>query len=176
MWELKLFQLHSGNVTELPVRMVTIEKNLQKILEDNLFDLIGVHFPASEHSTGPTDAHVHVPMRGDYTLVTENLERPSSDLKALYEDVENYLFFIGDDVQKKILKYYIAFKRIRNFVCIEVRPQVKSLVCIRVDISLVSIDGQFARDITESSSLGLTASSFVSDRWRIWSVPNPASS
>ena len=34
------------------------------------------------------------------------------------------LLALGDDVTKKVLAYYLAFKRIKNFACVEFRPQL----------------------------------------------------
>jgi len=37
-------------------------------------------------------------------------------LRDLYDEIATYLMALGDDVQEKHLKYYIAFKRFQNFV------------------------------------------------------------
>lgn len=39
-----------------------------------------------------------------------------------------------DDVQQKTLKYYFAFKRIKNFACVEVHPSSREItVFVRAD-------------------------------------------
>ena len=38
------------------------------------------------------------------------------------EALRAYLSALGDDVQETTLRLYIAFKRIKNFACVEFRP------------------------------------------------------
>jgi predicted transport protein len=55
-----------------------------------------------------------------------------------YEALKAYLLALGDDVQETTLRFYIAFKRIRNFACVEFRPTTgKILVFVKVDPSTV---------------------------------------
>ncbi len=47
--------------------------------------------------------------------------------------VKAYLLGLGDDVQMKTLKFFFAFKRIKNFACVEVRKQTgKVLIYAKV--------------------------------------------
>jgi hypothetical protein len=39
-----------------------------------------------------------------------------------------YLPALGDDVTKKTLKFYFAFRRIKNFACVEVHPPSQGFV------------------------------------------------
>ncbi|WP_313959486.1 DUF5655 domain-containing protein [Staphylococcus warneri] len=52
----------------------------------------------------------------------------------------NYLLTLSDDVQVKELKFYITFKRIKNFACIEVLPsQNKILLYIKVNLDCAKL-------------------------------------
>ena len=42
-------------------------------------------------------------------------------LADTFEGIRVFLLALGDDVQEKRLSLYIAFKRLKNFVCIEIR-------------------------------------------------------
>ena len=53
MTDIKLFSIRAGLVTELAGAAVTIEKELQTLLESNLEVVLGIRFIASEFSTGP---------------------------------------------------------------------------------------------------------------------------
>ena len=48
------------------------------------------------------------------------LSEMQGPLLDLYDELQAYLLALGDDVQEKTLKYYVAFKRIKNFACVEV--------------------------------------------------------
>ncbi|MGI9277206.1 MAG: DUF5655 domain-containing protein [Endozoicomonas sp.] len=55
----------------------------------------------------------------------ENLAQASEPLLKLYATVCDYIDGLGDEVQRKELKFYLAFKRIKNFVCLLVLPGKK---------------------------------------------------
>ena len=50
--------------------------------------------------------------------VAEWLADMPSAMGTLFESLETYLLSLGDDVQRKDLKLYVAFKRLRNFVTV----------------------------------------------------------
>jgi predicted transport protein len=80
--------------------------------------------------------------------VTEQLADASPDLIDLYEALKATCLGFGDDVQVKTLKLYIAFKRIKNFVTVEVRAGANSLVCyIKVDPGSIALQEGFTRDV-----------------------------
>jgi len=93
--------------------------------------------------------------KGTYKTVSEYLEQAPADLKDLYHAVEDYLQALGDDVTKKVLKYYIAFKRIKNFACVEVFPQTRKLVIlVKVQPTPETIVEGFTRDVRNIGHLG----------------------
>lgn len=52
MSELSVFQLVKGKSTRLDKKTASVEKDLQTLMEQNLEDLLGVRFLATEYSTG----------------------------------------------------------------------------------------------------------------------------
>ena len=52
---------------------------------------------------------------------SEFLEKADGSLKNLYHEVESFIRQLGDEVQEKELKHYKAFKRIKNFACLEIK-------------------------------------------------------
>ena len=55
----------------------------------------------------------------------------------------------------KTLKYYIAFKRIKNFACVEVHTQKNViLVHVKVDIDKVKLHPGFTRDMRKIGHFG----------------------
>lgn len=90
-----------------------------------------------------------------YTTNAELLERSPQDLQDLFEAVKDFLLALGDDIQMKELKFYHAFKRIRNFACVEIHPQVKKLlVFVKVDPDSVKLERGFSRDVREIGHFG----------------------
>lgn len=56
MSDAKLFRIDGGKATEIEGSAVGLERALQRLIEGNLEDLLGVRFLASEYSTGKTHA------------------------------------------------------------------------------------------------------------------------
>jgi predicted transport protein len=72
-----------------------------------------------------------------------------------YEALRAYMLALGDDVQEATLQFYIAFKRIKNFACVEFRPSTsKILVFVKVDPSEVMLEPGFTRDVSEIGHFG----------------------
>jgi len=83
-----------------------------------------------------------------YKSVEESLRSAPQSLRDVYEALEATLLALGDDVQLKKLKLYYAFKRIKNFVCVEVRPSDEKLVLyLKVNPDSVELEEGFIRDV-----------------------------
>lgn len=77
------------------------------------------------------------------------LSQSSTELKDIYDAILQFLIGLGDDVQVKEVQQYTAFKRIKNFACLQIYPQARSVVAyLRLDPSTVDLDDGFARDVT----------------------------
>lgn len=62
---------------------------------------------------------------------------------------------LGDDVQMKEVKFYVAFKRIKNFVCLEIFPQAKTVTAfLKLDPDSVTIEPGFTRDVRKIGHYG----------------------
>ena len=62
---------------------------------------------------------------------------------------------LGDDVQIKQLQYYVAFRRLKNFACVEVHPQNGEILAyVKVDPSTVSLEPGFTKDMTNIGHYG----------------------
>lgn len=86
----------------------------------------------------------------------EYFEDAGTELTDLYESLRAYLLSLGDDVQEKQLKFYVAFRRIRNFACVEIHPKSNNLVVfLKVDPDTVDFDGDLQlRDVRNIGHLG----------------------
>lgn len=81
-----------------------------------------------------------------------SLDGPIADLYAAFRD---WLMSLGDDVQEKILKNYYAYRRLKNFACVEIHP-VKG--CLRVSVKLdpkeIELEEGFTRDVSDIGHYG----------------------
>ena len=84
-----------------------------------------------------------------YKTVFEYLNSSDADLQDRYEALKAFAEALGDDVQVKILKYYIAFKRINNFMCVEIAPHKKEIrIFLKIDPTTVKLENGFSRDVS----------------------------
>ncbi len=73
------------------------------------------------------------------------LSPPTADL---YEAARAHLLALGDDVQVKELMHYIAFKRLRNFCCLEAFPSHGTIVLyLKLNPDSVALEPGFTRDV-----------------------------
>ena len=76
-------------------------------------------------------------------------------LKDRFESLKAFVTALGDDVQVKQLKYYMAFTRLGNFACVEVRPQNEEILAyLKVDPTSVPLEPEFTRDVREIGHYG----------------------
>ncbi|MFF4409621.1 endonuclease NucS domain-containing protein [Streptomyces sp. NPDC001404] len=93
--------------------------------------------------------------RTEAKTVTEYLAQAPEELRKLFDDLDAALTAFGDDVQRRELKHYIAYKRLKNFACIQVHPRSTSLVVsLKVDPAAVTLQEGFTRDISGTGHLG----------------------
>lgn len=116
-----------------------------------LLDLVNAVTAASPEADGP------LPPAGTvtYKMISETLEQLTGELKDRFEALRAFLQGLGDDVQMKTLKFYVAFKRIKNFACVEVRIQEKKLlVFTKLDPATIPLEENFTRDVTNIGHFG----------------------
>ena len=85
---------------------------------------------------------------GTSKTVTQYLDGSPQTLKDLFVNLEAFIEALGDEVTKKTLKNYFAYRRLKNFACIEVHPQTQTiLVYLKVDPDKVQLEEGFSRDV-----------------------------
>ncbi|MBU2882327.1 DUF91 domain-containing protein [Psychrosphaera sp. B3R10] len=86
----------------------------------------------------------------------DSKDSASEKLISLYEEICSYCEALGDDSQRKELKLYTAFKRIKNFASICVLPQKDERVVmwLKVNPATVELQSGFTRDVTNTGHWG----------------------
>jgi predicted transport protein len=83
------------------------------------------------------------------------LSQSSSELRDIYDAVYQFLVGLGDDVQVKELKLYTAFKRLKNFVCVEIYPQSRTVTLfLKLDPDRFDLEESFTRDVRNVGHFG----------------------
>jgi len=103
---------------------------------------------------GGTTGNEHV-VSEKYKTIRAVLDDLDESMTDRYEAVRAYLSSLGDDVQETVLRFYIAFKRIKNFACIEFRPTTgKILIYVKVNPASVTLEPGFTRDVSSIGHYG----------------------
>lgn len=83
----------------------------------------------------------------------EQLNQAQPVIKELYATLAGYLLALGDDVQEKHLKLYVAFRRLKNFACV-IPYKDKLLVMLKLDPDTVVLEDGFSRDVRNIGTWG----------------------
>lgn len=67
--------------------------------------------------------------------------------------MEDYIISLGDDVQKKELKLYVAFKRLKNFATVVLQKN-RLLLYLHLNPSQLGALPTIARDVSQSGHWG----------------------
>jgi predicted transport protein len=85
---------------------------------------------------------------GKHRSISSVLEELDPEMRDRFEALRDYLMALGDDVQETTLRFYIAFKRIRNFACVQFRTD-KMLIHVKAEPSSVTLERGFTRDVSD---------------------------
>lgn len=85
----------------------------------------------------------------EYTGFIDLLAICSPQLTDLWHSIDDYLRALGDEVQVLERKYYVAYRRLKNFAAVEVHPRAGfHVVFVKVDPSEVQLESGFTRDVS----------------------------
>lgn len=90
---------------------------------------------------------------GKHKLVVEWLKDLPKALEPVFNELDTFVFSLGDDVQRKDMKLYIAYKRIRNFVTI-VFQQKRIILYLHLNPQWISDSNGFLRDVSKGGHWG----------------------
>ena len=121
------------------IDLVRYKKFGQELL---LFELISSNVAKPLTESG---ANLSVKQRTDKTF-QEQLQQTNPKFQELFTSIRDYIVALGDDIVESQLKYYIAFKKIKNIVCVEVH-QKQILLHLRLNPDTVLLKEGFIKDM-----------------------------
>jgi len=116
-----------------------------------------VNSVATATTTRPPVAKAPTAAKGTKTTrdrtIAEWLQDMPNPIREIFESLERYILSLGDDIQRKDLLLYIAFKRLKNFatVCFLKHKVVVNLKLNPDDVEMVE---GFTRDVREIGHWG----------------------
>lgn len=101
--EFNKYDLHAVNRMGVNIRLVKYH-----FYEDDLICFEHLNSPSVTGNSGCSDSRVSHKKAKNKEALTET-----------YEELCAFIESLGDDISRTQLKYYLAYKKVRNFVCIE---------------------------------------------------------
>ena len=83
----------------------------------------------------------------------EKLASVSEEIKKLYYAVCDFIESLGDDIVSNQLKLYLAYKKVRNMVCIEIYSK-QIILFLKLNPETVDLQEGFTRDMRNIGHYG----------------------
>lgn len=128
-----------------------------------LLELVNGASAASTHAVVDADEPVaekplKIPAASTLAMKThaDQITTASPDLLALFEQTRSFILAQGDDIIEKPLKLYVAFRRLKNFVCMSLISKVDPHVflIVKLDPATVELEPGFSRDVSKIGHWG----------------------
>ena len=136
------------------IELIRYRRFGSELLLLELVNAVAAKSSAIHKSTPQISASVpKVSKSGPDKTVVEWFGDMKPSVRELFESLEGYAGSLGDDVLRKDLKLYIAFKRIKNFATV-VFQKDKLLVYLRIDPDKVNLVEGLTRDVRKIGHWG----------------------
>jgi predicted transport protein len=86
----------------------------------------------------------------------DQIAAASPELLTLFEQTRSFILAQGDDIIEKSLKLYVAFRRLKNFVCMSLisKKDPHLFLTLKLDPTAVSLEPGFTRDVSKIGHWG----------------------
>lgn len=86
----------------------------------------------------------------------DQIATASPELLALFEQTRSFILAQGDDIIEKPLKLYVAFRRLKNFVCMSLisKQDPHIFLTVKLDPATVELQQGFTRDVSNIGHWG----------------------
>lgn len=112
--------------------------------------------PSSRGIQGPrTPPAAAGPDTAELSGIEETLRRCSPDVQARFQRLAEYIDTLGSDIERRPLKVYFAFRRLKNFTCVVLTPLKNQLwLYLKLDPSTVELEPGFTRNARGENHFG----------------------
>ena len=141
------FDTHAVNQMQRNIKLVKYRK-----YGDDLIALEFLNTPQVQALVDDSAPLVAKNSKGDKTF-RQHLEETSEAVRTLYTSIHDYILSLGDDISENQLKLYIAFKKVKNIVCIEVY-QNNILLHLRLNPDTVTLQPGKIEDVRNKGHWG----------------------
>jgi len=141
------YDVHAVNQMQRNIKLVRYRRyGNELLLFEFLNDSQETALPISSlsNSLSSENSEINSTKNGAKTF-SQRLEEAPVNIKNIYFTVRDYILSLGDDVSENILRYYVAFRKVKNIVCVEVFKN-KLILHLRLDPDTVELKEGFIED------------------------------
>ncbi len=148
--EFTKYDEHAVKQINRNIELIRYRKYEDELLLLELVNATTASAPASSTAVSPVAGG-----KGTYKTFLDYYAQAKPELRDRYEALKAFVMALGDDVHLNQLKYYVAFKRLKNFCCVEVHPQTNAmLVYLKLDPKTMTLEKDYSRDMTNKGHYG----------------------
>lgn len=136
------FDEHAVNQMQRNIKLVKYKKFGEDLI---LFEHLNTPVVKAVVDTNDAIKTPKTGANGDKTFLQQYAGAPLK-LQNVYETIKNYVLSLGDDIVENQLKFYVAFKKIKNIICAEIY-QGKILLHLKLNPDDVNLEEGFMRDM-----------------------------
>ncbi|WP_424949353.1 DUF5655 domain-containing protein [Deinococcus sp.] len=81
------------------------------------------------------------------TTNLDDLKNSESYIQDMFKDLDDRLFQLGTDVNRKPVKTYVAYRKVKNFAAVQIQKR-SIAVYLKIDPKSVDLEDQFSSDMT----------------------------
>ena len=162
-WESPRLMCIAGGFTRYDVHAVAqIDRNIELIRYARYSDDLVLFEMVNSPSTPPEKVKPAIdkdkakdPQKSSENAALVKLNKAEPEFRDLYHSLSAFLISVGDDVTRTDRKFYVAYRRLKNFCCVEIHAASKELlVFLKVDPITVELKPGFSRDVREVGHFG----------------------
>ena len=138
--EFKKYDTYAVEQMKRPIELIQY-----RYFENNLF-VLDILTPTEENKVGKNTKNK------EYSI-KDHLKKGSKKTITLFNELRDYITELGDDVVESPRKFYLAYRVIRNFVCLEIHKK-HLLLYLRLDPNNIDLENDILRDVSEIGHYG----------------------
>jgi predicted transport protein len=142
------YDVHAVNQMQRNIKLVKYRKYGSDLL---LFEHLNT--PVAKPLNETTASHSSSGTSYVQKTHLEKLASASDHFKTLYDSICDYIESLGDDLIQNQLKFYLAYKKVQNLVCIEIfKNQI--ILHLKLDPNTVELEKGFTRNVKNIGHYG----------------------
>lgn len=141
------YDIHAVNQMQRNIKLVSYRKYDKDLI---LFEHLNAPTvkPISENSVSDSETK-----NNTQKSHVEKLASAPDEMKKIFYSICDYIESLGDDIIQNQLKFYLAYKKVQNMVCVEIYNK-QIILYLKIDPESVTLEKGFTRDMRSTGHYG----------------------